>query len=122
MILVAAACLSSVSTRGAKWHALFSGAFLLVAGVGVSIALLVVAPTLQPASWAVGHYNCTDLDASGLPSLAYMYLIGMLMGQATFIGAPPHQSSLACAYGRLLCELILCATLRHAHGSGYLNG
>lgn len=86
VVLVMAGCLSSVSTRGAKWHALFSGAFLLVAGVGVSIALLVVAPTIQPTSWAVQCYDADDVHDNNLPNLAYMYLIGMLMGQATFIG------------------------------------
>lgn len=88
VILVLAGCLCSVSTRGAKWSFLISGAFLLLGGIGASIALLVVAPTLQPASWAVRHYDADNVDSSNLPSLAYMYLLGMLMGQATFIGRP----------------------------------
>ena len=93
MILVLAGCLCSVSTRGAKWSFLISGAFLLLGGVGASIALLVVAPKLQPASWAVRQYNADDLSVSNLPSLAYMYLLGMLMGQATYIGRHPYRPS-----------------------------
>ena len=86
VILLAAASLSSVSTRGLKVILLTSGAFLFMAGVGVSITLLVVAPTLQPTSWAVRQYDANDMGETGLPNLPYMFLIGCLMGQATFIG------------------------------------
>ena len=94
VILLVAASLGSVSTRGLRVILLFSGAFLVVAGVGVSITLLAVAPTLQPASWAVQTYNSADLHESGLPNTLYMFLIGTLMGQATFIGNLPLISSM----------------------------
>ena len=95
VILLVAASLSSVSTFGLKVILLFSGAFLFVAGVGVSITLLVVAPTLQPTDWAVKHYDSDDLGESGLPNPAYMFLIGCLMGQASFIGKHLLSHSLA---------------------------
>ena len=112
VILLLAASLSSVSTRGLKVILLMSGAFLFVAGVSVSIALLVVAPTLQPVDWAVKEYNTDDMVEGGLPNLSYMFLIGSLMGQATFIGAclacstVPYRTS--CNGVALVMPSILC--------------
>ena len=70
VILLAATSLSSVSTRGLKVILLTSGAFLFMAGVGVSITLLVVAPTLQPTSWAVRQYDANDMGGDWPPKFA----------------------------------------------------
>ena len=86
VVLVLSAAISTTSSKGIKWHSLVSGAFLGVAGVGTSIALLLVAPTLQPASWAIRQYDSADVSASGLPNVAYMSLVAMIMGQGTMIG------------------------------------
>lgn len=122
VVLLLAASLCSVSTRGLKVILLASGAFLFVAGVSVSIALLVVAPTLQPSDWAVRKYDTEDLSEGGLPNLAYMFLVGSLMGQATFIGLPApslssaHASSSASGLNSYQCSaFLLSASGSHVH-------
>ena len=86
VVLVAGACVSSVPTRWAKYHALFSGAFLLIGGTAVIVALPLVAPTHQSARRVFLDFDIGDVAANGLPNVAYMFLIGTLMPQGTFIG------------------------------------
>ncbi len=85
-MLVAGACVSSVPTRWAKYHALVSAAFLLVGGTVLIVALPLVAPTHQTARTVFLDFNVGDVAKNGLPNVAYMFLIGTIMPQGTFIG------------------------------------
>ncbi|CAL8466364.1 g5900 [Coccomyxa elongata] len=86
IVLVAGACVSSVPTRWAKYHALVSAAFLLVGGTALIVALPLVAPTHQTARTVFLDFNVGDVAKNGLPNVAYMFLIGTIMPQGTFIG------------------------------------
>ncbi len=86
VVLVAGACVSSVSTKWAKYHALVSAAFLLVGGITLIVALPLVAPTHQSARRVFLDFDVGDVAENGLPNVAYMFLIGTIMPQGTFIG------------------------------------
>lgn len=86
VVLVAGACVGSVSTKGAKYHALFSAMFLLVGGTAVILVLPLVAPR-HPSAWEVFFdFQVKDAYDAGLPNVVYMFLIGTIMPQGTFIG------------------------------------
>ena len=108
VVLVLSATISTTSSKGTKWHSLVSGAFLGVTGVGVSITLLLVAPTLQPASWAIGQYDSADVSVSGVPNVAYMSLVAMIMGQGTMIGklGSPHSHDTVQSAGHQTISMI----------------
>jgi len=113
VVLVLSATISTTSSKGIKWHSLVSGAFLGVAGVGISITLLLVAPTLQPASWAIGRYDGADVSASGVPNVAYMSLVAMIMGQGTMIGrlCSFHPHDTVQPAGHQTISMMLCMLL-----------
>jgi hypothetical protein len=86
VVLVAGACVGSVPTRWAKYHALFSAAFLLAGGTMLILVLPLVAPVHQSAATIFLNFDLSDVAKNGLPNVAYMFLIGTIMPQGTFIG------------------------------------
>ncbi|KAK9902831.1 hypothetical protein WJX75_007886 [Coccomyxa subellipsoidea] len=86
IVLVAGACVGSVPTKWAKYHALFSAAFLLAGGTMLILVLPLVAPVHQSAATIFLNFDLSDVAKNGLPNVAYMFLIGTIMPQGTFIG------------------------------------
>ena len=86
VVLVAGACVCSVPTKWAEYHALFCAAFLLAGGTVLTLVLPLVAPVHQSAATVFFNFDITDVAKNGLPNVAYMFLIGTIMPQGTFIG------------------------------------
>ncbi|KAK9902829.1 hypothetical protein WJX75_007746 [Coccomyxa subellipsoidea] len=86
IVLVAGACVCSVPTKWAEYHALFCAAFLLAGGTVLTLVLPLVAPVHQSAATVFFNFDITDVAKNGLPNVAYMFLIGTIMPQGTFIG------------------------------------
>lgn len=85
-MLVAGACVCSVPTRWAEYHAAFCAAFLLAGGTTLTLVLPLVAPVHQSAATVFFNFDVADVAKNGLPNVAYMFLIGTIMPQGTFIG------------------------------------
>lgn len=86
VVLVLAAFLGSTSTRATKYYAISAGVFLIVSGVFTAIILPAVAPTHQSAASVFFSFHDDDLGSTGVPNVVYLFLIGMLMSQGTYIG------------------------------------
>ncbi len=50
------------------------------------LVLPLVAPSHQSARTVFLDFQIADVAANGLPNVAYMFLIGTIMPQGTFIG------------------------------------
>jgi hypothetical protein len=85
VVLVAGALVCSVPTKWAEYHALFCAAFLLAGGTVLILVLPLVAPVHQSAATVFFNFDITDVAKNG-PNVAYMFLIGTIMPQGTFIG------------------------------------
>ncbi|KAK9902676.1 hypothetical protein WJX75_002307 [Coccomyxa subellipsoidea] len=86
IVLVAGALVCSVPTKWAQYHAVFSAAFLLTGGTVLTLVLPLVAPVHQSAATVFFNFDMSDVAKNGLPNMAYMFLIGTIMPQGTFIG------------------------------------
>ena len=86
VVLVAGACVCCVPSKWAVYYALFCAAFLLAGGTAVILVLPLVAPSHQSAASVFFNFDGTDVAKNGLPNVAYMFLIGTIMPQGTFIG------------------------------------
>lgn len=61
VILVLAGSISSISTVGARFYSLASGAFLIVSGIFMVVLLPIVAPVHQDASFVFFQFFATDM-------------------------------------------------------------
>ncbi len=66
-----------------------AGAFLVVSGLFIAVALPVVAPTHQSAAFVFAHFNVGDMAMSNVPNVAYLFLLGMLTAQGESLGHCP---------------------------------
>ena len=66
--LVAAGCVSSISTEGVKQFTNIGAVFLLVTNLAVVVILPSVAPVHQSADFVFGQFNTDDAAAHGLPN------------------------------------------------------
>lgn len=68
--LVAAGCVSSISTEGVKQYTNIMMVFLVVTNVAIAVILPLVAPVHQSAQFVFGHFDVEDARENGLPNLA----------------------------------------------------
>ncbi|BDA51279.1 Amino-acid permease BAT1 homolog [Coccomyxa sp. Obi] len=86
IVLVLVACVATFSTRGMQCFALAAGWFLVSSGVLIAVMLPIVAPTHRSASFVFATFETEDVGRAGVPNAAYLFLLGLLMAQGTFIG------------------------------------
>ncbi|KAK9902713.1 hypothetical protein WJX75_003543 [Coccomyxa subellipsoidea] len=86
IVLLLAGFVSTTSTRGMQRFALAAGVFLVCSGVVIVVVLPVVAPTHQTAAFVFTRFDTEDKAVTGVPNVAYLFLVGMLTAQGTFIG------------------------------------
>ncbi|KAK9908694.1 hypothetical protein WJX75_001534 [Coccomyxa subellipsoidea] len=86
LCLVAAGCVSSISTEGVKQFTNIGAVVLLVTNLAVIVILPSVAPVHQSVDFVFGQFNTDDAAAHGLPNAGYLFFLGTLCAQFTFVG------------------------------------
>ncbi|EIE25066.1 putative GABA-specific permease [Coccomyxa subellipsoidea C-169] len=86
LIMLVAGVLSSTTTNGIRGFTLFSGAVLAFGGLFLIVFLPAAAPAHQSATFVFTYFRDTDQIDLGLPSTAYLFLMGMLLSEFGFIG------------------------------------
>jgi hypothetical protein len=94
-----AGLINTMPTRVLAWVCFFSACWQVVGALVLVFLLPGVAPTHQTASFVFGDFQGVSLATSGLPTNAYIFFAGMLMG--AFTCALPSPGCL----GPLLCSL-----------------
>lgn len=61
--------------------ALAAGVFLVCSGVVIVVVLPVVAPTHRTAAFVFTRFDTEDKAETGVPNVAYLFLVGMLTAQ-----------------------------------------
>ncbi|CAL8466365.1 g5901 [Coccomyxa elongata] len=94
IVLVLAASMATLSSRGMQCFALAAGWFLVSSSVIIAVMLPIVAPTHSSATIVFAAFEMEDVEKEGVPNAVYLFLIGLPMAQATFIGfETPAQSA-----------------------------
>ncbi|EIE25067.1 amino acid transporter [Coccomyxa subellipsoidea C-169] len=84
--MLAAGALASTSTGGMRQYILFAAFWMICGGIFLIILLPIVAPKLQTAEYVFLHFSDQSKDQLGVPNNFYLFLLGMLMGQFSYIG------------------------------------
>ncbi|CAL8461965.1 g1496 [Coccomyxa elongata] len=84
--LVVAGVISCSSTRGIRLYAVYSATFLVAGGAFIVAVLPMLAPTFQPASYVFTYFDDSQRDALGLPNNVYVFFLGLLMAQYSYVG------------------------------------
>ncbi|BDA41309.1 Amino-acid permease BAT1 [Coccomyxa sp. Obi] len=84
--LLVAGTISCSSTRGIRLYAVYAATFLVAGGAFIVAVLPMLAPTLQPASYVFTYFDASQRDALGLPNDVYVFLLGLLMAQYSYVG------------------------------------
>jgi amino acid transporter len=78
-----------INMMSARWMArfmTFSGTYQLLAAVIVIFLIPFLAPTHQSPDFVFFTFYGADVSATGAPSSAYLFILGMLMSQYTITG------------------------------------
>ncbi|KAK9909174.1 hypothetical protein WJX75_008248 [Coccomyxa subellipsoidea] len=84
--LVATGCVSSVSSEGIRQFTNVALVFMLVANLAIIVILPLVAPVHQSAEFVFGQFTSEDAAEHGLPNAGYLFFVGTLCAQYTFVG------------------------------------
>ncbi|CAL5222699.1 g5101 [Coccomyxa viridis] len=84
--LLFAGLVSSVPAKRIQQFAVFAAIGLVFGGIIIMILLPLCAPKLQTASWVFSSFFAWEKEEQGIPSDAWLFLLGMLASQLVFIG------------------------------------
>ncbi|CAL8461967.1 g1498 [Coccomyxa elongata] len=84
--MVASGLLASTSTSGVRHYILFAALWMIVGGIALMILLPVVTPIHQSATYVFLQFDSNSKEIIGIPNNLYLFLLGMLMSQFSYIG------------------------------------